>query len=254
MLGACFGVPDAIAQASPDAVVEQVRSNFRQLEFERVEVLAEDALEDHGRFSPGQLEELHTLLGLTYFYREREEEAHRQFAAALTLNPDLELDPLLVPPRAMAFFEQAKQTFLAERPEDVTAAELRYVLLHDPRPAAAMRSFLAPGWGQMYKAERAKGAILLGLWGLTAGGSLLAHMTRANAVREYEDAGHVFPAEPEEIAALGDKMDRWHKIRNNLLLGAAVVWAYSAVDAVVTGGPTLQLTSGRPGLTFRARF
>ena len=49
--------------------------------------------------------EAYRLLGLARFFSKQTEEARRAFLNLLSLDPDFQLDPLYVPPQAVAFFE-----------------------------------------------------------------------------------------------------------------------------------------------------
>lgn len=227
-------VPPAAAQDpdSPEGLVAEIRAAFNALDYERVDSLARQALERHEAYRPGVLVDIHTLHGLSSYYRGSESVARVQFEAALSLDPTLALDPLMVPPRALDFFREVKDRMQVVQQTPQASTSLRYIVLEDDRPAAVLRSFVAPGWGQLYKEQTTKGIALLSLWTTSAGGGLVAHLARQRAEERYLDATGA-----AAIAQHYDSFNRWHKIRNNLLLAAAVVWIYSAVDAAVTGGP-----------------
>lgn len=236
LLGLCgllFGGTPAVAQPDGDAsgLLDAMQDAYERLDYATAERRAREALDAYGAFSADQLVEVHTMLGLILYARNEPLEAREQFQAALSLAPSLELDPLLVSPKTLEFFEGIKTEFAVEggaaRPPVV-----RYVRVRDPRPAATVRSLVLPGWGQLYKGERVKGWALVGLWGATAGGAVTAHVLRSQAHADYLDA-----TDPAEIAERYDTFNTWHQTRNALVLGAAAVWAYAALDALVLGGP-----------------
>lgn len=237
LLGLCgllLGGTPAFAQPAGDAsgLLGAMRDAYERLDYETAERRAREVLDAYGAFSADQLVEVHTLLGLILYARNEPLEAREQFQAALSLAPSLQLDPLLVSPKTMEFFEGVRTEFEAEggaaRPPVV-----RYVRVRDPRPAATLRSLVLPGWGQIHKGERVKGWALVGLWGATASGAVTAHVFRAAARTDYLDATN-----PDEIAERYDTFNAWHRTRNALALSAAVVWAYAAFDALVLGGPS----------------
>jgi hypothetical protein len=236
----------------PAAAVAEVEAAYERLDYETAERLARAALEHHEAFTPGQLVRLHTLLGIILDARGEELEAAAQFRAALTLDPTLTLDPLLVSPATIAFFEQTKARFLQEQAAgEEPGGVVRYVVVHDPRPAAFARSLALPGWGQRYKGERTKGWVLTGLWAGGLAGAAAAEV-RFRQLREDYLAEETDPARARE---LGDAMDAWYKVRNNVLLGTALVWAYAAVDAGVFGGPeTVAVQPSPGGVALRFRF
>ena len=254
-----LAVLPAHGQSSGAAVVAEIRQAYERLDYAEAEAKAREALAANADLTVDQLVEIHTLLGLIAFSDNRETEARAQFLSALTLNPDLELDPLLVSPKILAFFDELKQSQRrATTEEDPAAGAVRYVRVEDPRAAAAMRSLLLPGWGQQYKGQKTKGWLLTGLWGLAAAGTVAAHLRR-NQTRD----AYLAETNPDLVRARYDTFNTWHKVRNNLALATALLWAYSYFDALLVrpappGGRRLLITadplSARPRLSLRLRF
>ncbi len=248
----------AHAQQTRATVVEEIRQAYERLDYAEAEAKAHEALATNADFTVDQLVEIHTLLALIAFSDNREAEARAQFLSALTLNPDLELDPLLVSPKILTFFDEIKRSRQRATPEEDPAAAIRYVRVEDPRAAAAMRSLLLPGWGQQYKGQKTKGWILTGLWGLAAAGTAAAHLRR-NRTRD----AYLAENNPDLVPARYDTFNTWHKVRNNLALATALLWAYSYFDALLVrpappGGRRLRLTAdpftAHPRLSLRLRF
>ena len=238
--------------ADPATLVERVESAYENLAYDDAEALARNALARFEAFSPDQLIRLHTTLALILYARGEELEAAEQFRGALTLSPDLRLDPLLVSPVTLAFFEETKAAFVRERNvEDSPEVAIRYIQLYDERPAATWRSAVLPGWGQRYKGEGAKGWVMTGLWVATLGGAAVAHIQR-------QDARNVYLAEtdPALVADRFGTYNTWHKARGGLLIGAMAVWVYAAVDALTSGGPqsSLQISATPSGISIGLRF
>jgi hypothetical protein len=67
-----------------------------------------------GSFSAADLAEAHRLAGLAAFFQHREREAETEFLAYLRLDLDGRLDPALVPPEAITFFEDVRARHDAE--------------------------------------------------------------------------------------------------------------------------------------------
>ena len=238
--------------ADPAILVERVESAYENLAYDDAEALARNALVRFDAFSPDQLIRLHTTLALILYARGEELEAAEQFRGALTLSQDLQLDPLLVSPVTLAFFEETKAAFVRERDvEGSPGGAIRYIQLHDERPAATWRSTVLPGWGQRYKGEGAKGWVITGLWVATMGGAAVAHLQRQDARDVYLAA-----TDPALVADRFDTFNTWHKARGGLLIGAAAVWAYAAVDALTSGGPPspLRISPTPSGISIGLRF
>jgi hypothetical protein len=255
-----LGSVPALAQRTGAQRVEAIRAAYQRFDYAAAQAEAEGVLEDYAQFSSGELVEVHTLLALIAYAQHEPVEARAQFLSALSLDPELELDPLLVSPKILAFFEEVKAEAPSVQPADAGAtAATRYVLVSDPRPAAALRSMLVPGWGQLYKGETTKGYVLMGLGSAMVLGAATAQVLRARAEDDY-----LAEQDPALIEDRYEAFDRWHKARNGLLLGAAAVWAYAFVDALIVAPPAvaahsrLRIAPGpslaRPQVSFELHF
>lgn len=241
------------------ALLREIEQAYNELNFTEAEIKAETALENHERFNADELTQIHKILGLIYFSQNREAEARTEFENALSLNSELELDPLMVSPKIMEFFKQVKTDFIKEQENTDAASRVRYVLVSDSRPAAAMRSMVLPGWGQLYKEEKRKGIVLMSLWTAGVVGSVVTHIARNDARDDYLAARN-----PDEIESRFDRFDTFHKLRNNLVLFSAGVWLFSYFDAILKeqpGKPTKRpfsvspaISYDRAGLMFSWRF
>ena len=219
----------ARAQAPTDPVAP-LRQAYEALDFAAARARGQALLGDPAGLSPSHLVETHTLLALVAFAQADTATTRLHFQAALSLDPRLRLDPVLVAPNALAFFE-AVRAASAGPPPAAGAAALRYVLVQDRRPAAALRSMLLPGWGQLYAGRRGRAAAFGGAFALTAGGAAAAHLRYDRLYARYEAAD-----DPDAVGAAYDRANRWLHARNNLLVGAGVVWAAAYVEALVAGG------------------
>ena len=213
----------------PEAqLLAEVQIAYEAFDFDRVEVLADSAIAQRGVYSSETLSEVFKTLGLAQYARSDSSAARTAFESALSFNPNLTLDPALSSPVIMAFFNGIKETFVQQPEATNPNTSIRYLPLVDPRPAAAMRSMILPGWGQFYKGERSKGLVLIGLWSGLAASTVVAHFRRAST----QDA---YLAEQDRtlIQDRFDTFNTWHKIRNNLFLAVVGVWAYSYLDALI---------------------
>lgn len=249
----------AYGQSTTPPRVETIWSAYQQLNYAAAADSARAALDAYDAYSRNELAEIHTILGLIEYSQNQPQDARDQFTAALSLNSDLTLDPLMVSPKILTFFEELRDEFSQMRSNETPSADaVRYVIVEDRRSEAALRSMVLPGWGQLHKGDRAKGVVLLGLWGTLAGGTVAAHLLRADAGRAYDAA-----RTPADALDRFGTFNTWHKTRNALLLGTAGVWVYSYVDALITGGPaqgsrtfaaTPDFADGQVQLRLRVRF
>lgn len=233
------GMVQSQSQDSKGFVVEAIRRAYEQLDYAEAETKANAALREYQRFTPAQLTEIHKIVALVHFSGNKEASARQHFENALSISPDLELDPLLVSPKILDFFERVKETWRAKLGNrDDTSVRERYILVQDPRPSAALRSMILPGWGQLQKGEKTKGRILMALWGLGAAGTVAVHFARADAEDKY-----LAETNSEKISSRFDTFNRYHKLRNNLLLVTAGIWIFSYLDALIKFKPLHSATS-----------
>ncbi|WP_412070339.1 hypothetical protein [Rubrivirga sp. IMCC43871] len=253
------GVAPVRAQAgvpsTPAALIQAMEAAAGRLDYDEASSLARTALERYAELTPDQLITVHTALGVLHHTRSEPVEARRQFAAALSIDPELRLESVLISPKTVEFFDAVRADLRAAgRAADPALAETRYVVLVDRRPTAAVRSLVAPGWGQFHKGDRTKGWAFAISAAATAAGALTTTISRADARADYLAA-----VTPEEIDETYRVYDRWHRARGAFVIGAAAVWAAALADALLTGAPdpppvSIAPSSDGTGLSLRATF
>ncbi|MDZ4698826.1 MAG: hypothetical protein SH809_03885 [Rhodothermales bacterium] len=219
---------EAAAQSSPVVMLDSIRTAYQRIDFGAAKTHIEHALDAFDQFSPYQLTDVHTYYAKVLFSENDRSGARRQLMFALQITPEMKLDPLDASPKLLTLFDEVLAEMANTPAAGAAEPAVRYLIVDDPRSSATMRSMVLPGWGQLYKNERRKGALLIGLWSATAGGTLAAAVLRQRAEQRYEDA--LLPA------AIQDRyqtFNTWHVVRNNLFLSAVGVWAFSYVDALL---------------------
>lgn len=251
------------AQTDNQQRIQEIRNAYEGLDFPVAEARILSALGDFEQFTPAQLSDIHTIYAMIHFARNDITLAEAQLEQALQLTPSMTLDTLETPPQLIEIFEALKTRQRSESSTEDSIDNARYVLVYDPRPGAVMRSMVLPGWGQVYKGQHRKGWLLAGLWGLTAGGTVVAHVLRRNAEKSYLNA-----TLPNDIQDRFKTFDTWHKVRNNLFLSAAGVWVFSYLDALLSDAEgsmkaphqasrqavSIQPTLLRPGFSLTWKF
>jgi len=204
------------------------------------------------------------LLGLVYFYTGNEEGARDQFRRLLYLRPRHRLDPFLIPPQAVRFFDQIwsdpqmkeqlekiekeqeeRDRLDAEKnkPQVKTLVRREYLKQVDTEHYRLV-AFLPFGLGQFQNGHTLKGVLLA-----TGGGLALATNVVCYGLQLAlaNDQGQYSKAEIPTIRAL--------RVTQYVSLGVlAGLWAYGAIDAnlyftPVTQGPVVPVRQETEELT-----
>ncbi|MGB3544962.1 DUF5683 domain-containing protein [Rubrivirga sp.] len=254
----------------PGDLLRAMDGAFARADYDVAEARAREAIARYDELSPDQLVDAHSTLGILLHTRNAPVEARAQFEAALALDPSLVLDPVFVSPRTRAFFDTVRETIEVE--PDAAAPEIRYLVLEDRRPDAALRSLALPGWGQFYKQDRGRGLLFAGAAAVTAGGLIVSAIQYSDARSAYRNACYDDSMPPPGLdectevdfgeieGELYDRTNGWKRARDAFAIGAAAVWTAAVLDALVTGAPAapnqiaIEPASQGAGLALRARF
>jgi hypothetical protein len=231
-----FASASVAAQEAASEKFERARLEFSYKNFENAARLLEELLRPEVQLAgEEEIVSAREMLGLCYFYLDRREEARREFVALLRFRPWHRLDPFLIPPPAVAFFEGVRsEPELAEelgrlmagkKPPEEKVKVLRIereVYLH-PR----WLMFLPFGAGQFENQQKLKGALFatgqgLGLVGNIVCYSLLIGLANENGRYRAEDL----------------TLARGLQVGQYVSLGLFVLlWAAGALDANLNYSP-----------------
>jgi tetratricopeptide (TPR) repeat protein len=105
--------PERARAQDSDSELASIRASFEYGKYAEVLERA-NARIDRGSLSEEQLADLHELAGRAAFNLQRMKDAERHFSALLRLDPDRSLDPFVVPPPTVAYFDKIKQQLNTE--------------------------------------------------------------------------------------------------------------------------------------------
>ncbi len=216
--------------ADAAAVLDSAQAAIENLDYSKVRTLLANFIDQPAGATANELARAHLMLGIVDFSENKSEAARSNFSAAMQLDPSARPDPLTVSPKIVDFFESVRSS-VARRPDQVP---IRYVTVADPRPAAALRSMVLPGWGQYYKGQKAKAIVAGGAWAGAVTGTLIAHRARNRARQLYIDEQN-----PVLVADRYTVFNNRQKLRNTLAVSAVAVWLISYIDAIATPGRTV---------------
>lgn len=170
---------------------------------------AESALKDTNLTSEDEVG-VHTILAFCYVALDKPRLAKLEFLEALTIDPNLELDPILTSPKIIKIFQEAKSSF-------------RFFVERKPKAPVIKKDFVAfaiPGIWEI-KRENKKGYILLGWSGASALSLGFSHYQCEKYHQEYLDA-----RTPDLIEAKYKDYNRWYQNRAYSL--ASLILTYTA--------------------------
>jgi len=210
---------------------EQMLNAYQQLDYQAAKTIGKKITAEYAEYSLLQLVETHKILGVIAYTEGNLEEAQKQFEQVFSIDDKAQLDSVYVSPKIIQFFDELKQKFIKSTNdhESSSAVTPRYILIADPRPTAALRSLVFPGWGQLYKQQKKKGYAMIGSAGLSILGTGILHFMQKDAHENYLNAtGHQLIDEKYK------NYNTLYKWRNNLALFTGGVWLYSFFDALIS--------------------
>jgi hypothetical protein len=220
----------------PAPSISDIASAFQNLDYKRTLNLTDAATERFNDYNADELVLIYQYRALSFYYIGQEDDAKNAFTSLLSIRPDHQLDPVMVSPKIIQFFENLKIQIPEELP-DKTRIQTRYVQLHDPRPGAGWRSLVLPGWGQIYKRQETKGYIILSAFTLNAAALITSIVKENEAHNTYRSAMH-----PDDINRTYDEYNKWHRTRQYLTYSQVIIWAYAVGDAIWHPLPATSLT------------
>ncbi|UCG29285.1 MAG: hypothetical protein JSV53_07100 [candidate division WOR-3 bacterium] len=158
--------------------------------------------------------EAHVLLAFNYVSIGDEASAIEHFKAALTKDPELQLDRYEITPKIAAVYEEATKEKAYE---------------------SAGCSCFIPGIGQILKGDYAKGRAIIAASGVTLGGTLLAWSIADGKYSHYLSLG---PDDYAQIEEAYDEYNRWRKITFLSAAAFTGVYIYSIIDAMIARQPS----------------
>ncbi len=221
--------PSLANQSQDKDPVARLGSLYEALQFQEVVRKGKELLKHPERFTPDQLARIHEYLGLAYYSLGRLDSARSHFVSELELDPDRRLDPIRVSPKIIDFFNRLREQRQLEGGKTSFVPYVRYVFIEDPRPAAAWRSALLPGWGQWYKRQRTRAGILGGAFWT----SVLATGTAFYLERQAR-THYINQKNPPEIQQAYDRYNFWYRSRQLGLRLVLFTWVAAVTDALWT--------------------
>jgi tetratricopeptide (TPR) repeat protein len=241
-------LPPAVPVPSPTTpreAFDRGRTAFVRAEYGRaIEILHPLLYPEVLLDSEGEIVQAHRMLGVSYLFENKPDDARREFLKLLALRPDYRFDPLLDPQRVVDYFNgvlkdaqaeialmearrrQREQTLAARREREAKLSLQPPTVLRYERHSYVV-NFLPFGAGQFQNDQPRKGWVFLGIESALAAVSVGAFVTnfalygveprRKCQMMQEADAGGL----PTMCRA--DQIDHAEEDRSRLLLRVQVV-------------------------------
>jgi len=217
----------AFGQATPDEgnilkMLEQSKTYYNTGEYEKAIAELERALNVLYKLKQNDRVEAYKYLGYSYVAFGDVVKAKESFKRALSINPDLKLDPATVSPKIIQVFEQARaempKTVVGDTiPEEPAYKRVDYA-------GAALRSAVLPGWGQMYKGDVGKGRIVM-IGALSSlGGAIVSGILEKKTHNAYRN---------DPNGGTYGTYNFFYNITRICLVGFAGTWLFGVFDAAM---------------------
>lgn len=252
--GAAHGqTPAAPAASSPPpgdagSVLTQANNAFEYRDFDAVVRLLKPWVHPPRIADPEQMKRARRLLGISLHIKGDVTGAREEFSQVLLVDPDLELDPFVVPPAVIETFEAVKRQMKAvldpmrdRRPPPPGGGTPRVVTAEIPHPAVAYLPFGIPqffvldqaGWGGVWL-----GAQLAGL-ATNIAGFWLARNLRTDGQLERSDVPKFEAYNAVQFAGLGLFGAAWlgSGIQGHLAIDAQAAEARRVALSALPGPP-----------------
>ncbi len=217
--------------------VQRVVEMYQDGRFEEAELEALRMLSRPAGMTNLEMSELHRILAYISVARDDNEDAIEQFITALRLNPRLRVDRILTSPKILDIFDQAQDRLNRMSWEERESGE-RVIEIYRLRLEGGRRSLMLPGLGQFHKGQAVRGTLYSSAAGLAVIGLISSHIATETAGDKYESSN-----DPAELPDLyNDYRFAW-RMRNGFLIGLAVVWSASILDAYLTPANLAESTS-----------
>ncbi len=262
--GVMLGVMSQTPPSKPltDGELAAVRTQLEHGQYEEALRRATERLERGALLEQDEVE-LHRLAAVSAFNLKRKDEAERQFTSLLKIDPDYSLDPFVVPPPTVSFFDALRkkldpslQKMREERRERLGREEEERLAeqkldaqrqrIDDLSREVALRSTYRPFWvnflpfgaGQFQQHRNRLGISLAASQAALAATSLASFFIVEGLVKEQTLAVETEPGRTVDVTvkhvadADRGKLDTWKTVRLTTGIGFYALYLFGVIEAI----------------------
>jgi hypothetical protein len=222
--------------------INTIRKSYESFEYNDVIKSADSLLADKSKLNKSDLTELLMMKAVSHYALAEEDKTRKCFIEMLKIDRHTELDSETVSPKIVSLFNEVKNDFIQAIPEDQKFIDnkladtnqipndLTLTRFQDQKNSI-IRSFLFPGWGQLYSGNTTKGLIISSA-ALINLGSMIYFIIDANS----KEKKYLNAIDANTISSSYDSYNRSYKTRNILISSMIFIYAYAQVDFFYLGG------------------
>ncbi|GAB4327978.1 MAG: hypothetical protein Kow0037_01950 [Calditrichia bacterium] len=229
-----------------DSLVLELEKAYRQFDYQKCNQIINTALSGIEKFTTDDKITIYEIAGLVAYNNDNLAVAENHFWNLLEIDPTFEMDPLIVSPKHITFFNKVKIEYLAEMNRRLKVMEEAW---EKERPSVL--EFIVPGVSQLKRGATKSGVWFLGSSGIMLGGLIHSIWDTKRKKSDYEGQN-----DAEKINALYDKYNSAYK--RQYYWGYALLgnWVLSRLHAHFLPGKSAMLSlQGSPANTsFEIKF
>ncbi len=197
---------------------------YEDAEYEKAAFYAFQAIEPEPPKDKFEEINFREILAYAYVALERNDFARKEYSKILLLYPHWRPDPQKTPPKVREVFEEA----LREHEVHAAKPDAEVLPQEKLRFNASWRSLVLPGWGQYYKGQRVRGAVVTSL-------QILSLATLVILQAEVNRRHNIYEArEGNEGMTAYDEYTRVWRARNVVGYVAIGIYVGAYLDALYT--------------------
>jgi hypothetical protein len=243
---------DLASSQDEKILMDQIGNAYNNINFQTTIDLTTQAIESYETYSPKELILIYKYRAFAYYNLGDEANSMNAFRTLLSLDADTRLDTVTVSPKIINFFKDIKNDIRTKPDSESPVAEIKYLPIYDPRPGAAWRSLVLPGWGQYYEGQKTKSYIIFSSFAISSIG-LITSLLKENAAHD----AYLNAQTAAEIESKYETYNKWHKTRQIFTYTESVIWLFAFFDALWMPLPEYGPTSlhiNANGVTFSYSF
>jgi TM2 domain-containing membrane protein YozV len=220
--------------------LDDLRSLYQSFEYNKVITLSDSILSSKDTLNNSELTEILLMKAVSHYALDEEPQVRKCFIDILKINRDYVPDSDKVSPKIVSLFTDVKNDFLhtitveqksLSKNSEQLPVQSGYDLILDNaqiQKNSIVRSFLFPGWGQLYSGNITKGSIISSA-ALINLGAMIYFIIHTNTL----DKNYNNETDESLIPSQYNSYNKSFKIRNILISSFILIYAYAQIDLLI---------------------